>query len=692
MKFSSNAAYSFWKRFFHNNESRLLLLPEDVLVDEIFKWLSVRDIVRLRQVCRALALLTKKPAIWKRFLPYVNQIQQPLAPLPPTMAYSLSNLTGHEMETVVTRAISYDMTWKRKQIECRDTFSVFAHYHVEEMVLLPGGHFLVMSVKSFDDQYGIVIWSLEHRATRKPALLAFRHTDVKAYGLTAKYMAIDGFRSLVIAFLTKKHKDPSDRRHIPETFEMGGREDPEDPYMPIKYECTVVCVSLTVLDYLNDRRIGPMTDQFDERIKHTAISFVKAKTGSWLTLARIRTGSQLGVVSLDILDESPFVCVVKRPDKIVFQLLTSSVEDSERSILECTRYPEYLMNRHSIWNFRVLPDQNRVLVVRNIEKRPNIDMKNDHLAIELFQIPQPYETLVTEATAVRILTLRQYVNVQISDLQRTVPSKEDDSITPNLRLHRRPQPLSIFLRTETGMTHRSLWPIQKPVRGHSTETCFIYDPAHCRHIVFGDQRHGILNEEMDDSNDGMDDEDEGRRNLRRRKNYAMRFIPGARRAFVYAIPRDYRSTEPPITACWGFQYNMKDRTIYLGDQNDDDDIDLLETDVPDSPLSAASTLADDPDVPYYPGLDVPPLSMERTTMLGPVKLPENLRDKLLQGVSGVSFDEDSGRVVFATKKDNRLHVVDFARTRRRDTDDNRHNAIMDEEFGYEDSMEGVEAS
>ncbi|KAL5519386.1 hypothetical protein ACEPAH_1069 [Sanghuangporus vaninii] len=690
MKFSSNAAYSFWKRFFHNNESRLLLLPEDVLVDEIFKWLSVRDIVRLRQVCRALALLTKKPTIWKRFLPYINQIQQPLAPLPPTMAYNLSNLTGHEMETVVTRAISYDMTWKRKQIECRDTFSVFAHYHVEEMVLLPGGHFLVMSVKSFDDQYGIVIWSLEHRATRKPALLAFRHTDVKAYGLTAKYMTIDGFRSLVVAFLTKKHKDPSDRRHIPETFEMGGREDPEDPYMPIKYECTVVCVSLMVLDYLNDRRVGPMTDQFEERIKHTAMCFVKAETGSWLTLARIRTGSQLGVVSLDILDESPFVCVVKRPDKIVFQLLTSSVEDSERSILECTRYPEYLMNRHSIWNFRVLPDQNRVLVVRNIEKRPNIDMEHDYLAIELFQIPQPYETLVTEATAVRILTLRQYVNVQISDLQRTVPSKEDDSITPDLRLHRRPQPLSIFLRTETGMAHHSLWPIEKPVRGHSTKTCFIYDPAHCRHILFGDQRDGILNEEMDDSNDGMDDGDEGRR-LRRRKNYAMRFIPGARRAFVYAIPRDYRSTEPPITACWGFQYNMKDRTIYLGDQNDDDDNDLPEMDVPDSPLSATSTLPDDPDVPYYPGLDVPPVSMERITMLGPMRLPESLRAKLLQGVSGVSFDEDSGRVVFATKKDNRLHVVDFARTRPRDADDNRHNAIMDEEFGYEDSMEGVEA-
>ena len=118
------------------------------------------------------------------------------------------------MEEVVTRAISYDMTWKRKQIECRDTFSIFAHYHVEEMVLLPGGHFLVMSVKSFEEEYGIVVWSLEHRATRRPAPLAFRHTDVKAYGLTAKYMIIDGYKSLVVAFLRKRHKDTDDTRHM----------------------------------------------------------------------------------------------------------------------------------------------------------------------------------------------------------------------------------------------------------------------------------------------------------------------------------------------------------------------------------------------------------------------------------------------------------------------------------------------
>ena len=125
---------------------------------------------------------------------------------------------------------------------------------------------------------------------------------------------------------------------------MGGKEDPEDPYMPIKYECTAVCIPLFVLDYLNDRKVEPMTGEFGGRIRHVAKSFASAEQGCWMTLARIRTGTQLGVASLDVIDETPFVCVVKRPDKIVFQPLEAPSEDSGRSILHCLHYPDFLIN------------------------------------------------------------------------------------------------------------------------------------------------------------------------------------------------------------------------------------------------------------------------------------------------------------------------------------------------------------
>lgn len=165
-------------------------------------------------MCKALALLTKKPAIWKRFLPYITQIQQPLAPLPPSQTYNLFNLTGREMEMVVARAVSYDMTWKRQKIEYQSTFSAYVHQQVEEMVILPGGHFVVMSLKAPDDVYSIALWSLEHRAAQKPAPLLFRRTEVKAYGLTVKYMEVGCIKGISIAFLRKRHKENDDTRYM----------------------------------------------------------------------------------------------------------------------------------------------------------------------------------------------------------------------------------------------------------------------------------------------------------------------------------------------------------------------------------------------------------------------------------------------------------------------------------------------
>lgn len=160
-------------------------------------------------------MLSKKPAIWKRFVPYITQIQQPLAPLPPTLRYGLRNLTGLEVETIVTRALSYDMAWKDQKVIYWNTSSSFTHHEtVHEMAILPGGHYVVMSVKTFAGMHGIVIWSLQHQASRAPTPLIFRHTEHKAYGLTAKYMAVNGIKGITVAFLRKSHKSPDDTRHM----------------------------------------------------------------------------------------------------------------------------------------------------------------------------------------------------------------------------------------------------------------------------------------------------------------------------------------------------------------------------------------------------------------------------------------------------------------------------------------------
>ena len=109
--------------------------------------------------------------------------------------------------------------------------------------------------------------------------------------------------------------------------------DQEDPYQPLKYECTVLHMSMAIIDALSDRHIAPQTRQFQERLEVLR----KMKGDIWNVVGRIRTASQMGSVSLDRIDGKPYVCLLKRPNKIVFQCLN----DSARSTLECRRVFDY---------------------------------------------------------------------------------------------------------------------------------------------------------------------------------------------------------------------------------------------------------------------------------------------------------------------------------------------------------------
>lgn len=119
---------------------------------------------------------------------------------------------------------------------------------------------------------------------------------------------------------------------------MGGEAQPEDPFMPLKYECTTLHISLDSLDLLTDRRMHPNTEEFED--------VARAQKYAIMVVSRIRTGSQLGAVTLEEVDGRPYVAVVKRPDKIVIEDLSTRA----RSTLECVRNMMYLnlvrINQH----------------------------------------------------------------------------------------------------------------------------------------------------------------------------------------------------------------------------------------------------------------------------------------------------------------------------------------------------------
>ena len=131
----------------------------------------------------------------------------------------------------------------------------------------------------------------------------------------------------------------------PENAEMGGTEDTEDPWMPLKYECTTIHISLHAIEKLTDRRVRPQSPEFGKLCKEAMVD--PDGRDSILVASRIRTGAQLGVINLDVIQGHPCVSVVKRPDQIVLECL----DDGVRSILRCLPHPGWQTQVSAFLNF-----------------------------------------------------------------------------------------------------------------------------------------------------------------------------------------------------------------------------------------------------------------------------------------------------------------------------------------------------
>ena len=154
--------------------------------------------ISIRQVNKAFYLLTHEPIIWKRFL---SQLTIPLPPIRPTFRYALE-ATDFEIEQLVTRAISLEDNWRQTHPKIVRTRALLARYVVLELKLLPGGKYLVASVKDVDShRFYIVVFCLDHPNGPRP--LARFPTKAKALHLQAKYMRYQGAQVIMIAFVCR---------------------------------------------------------------------------------------------------------------------------------------------------------------------------------------------------------------------------------------------------------------------------------------------------------------------------------------------------------------------------------------------------------------------------------------------------------------------------------------------------------
>jgi hypothetical protein len=191
-------------------------LSYDILVDKLFFHLDVEDVMAMRrvrvsrfsvaqshadiylQVNRFYHTLSYHPAVWKRFL---HIMPMPLPPLPPTAKHDITNLTGLEAETVISRAISLEDNWHCEQPKSFSARSFTPLGHVENMVLAPGGHYLVTS-ECLDLHRFIVLYTTDHpKAPAMPlARIATAHQAEKVY---VKYMPFRGVQGIMVSFLQR---------------------------------------------------------------------------------------------------------------------------------------------------------------------------------------------------------------------------------------------------------------------------------------------------------------------------------------------------------------------------------------------------------------------------------------------------------------------------------------------------------
>lgn len=452
---SSSALASFLPNFLISPFKRTSVcyiqrLSFDILLDHIFIYLDVEDIMCIRRVDRTFYLLTNEPIIWKRFL---ERMKTPIPPLRPTFRYSLQ-ATDFEAEQLVSRAISLEDNWRQDEPRVKVRRTMDAHHRVLDMSLLPGGKFLIASVRDLaSHRYYITLFSLDHpKGNRAVARVP---TISKAYDLQAKYMKYNGTHGIMVAYTRRTFKRGEQCDIDPSAYHD---TDAVDPPFPFLYESLCLHVSLDALEELVDPRIRPGSAAF--------FNIAVNRPPPFLQVSSFESDTRITSLTLFELDDKAHVAFVQQPRRIVFIDLASGV----LSPMLIDNYENFPEDAHQIRTIRVLPAQKDVVLIRTVvsEETPEHPL-TEHLA-EMFHIPITPGTATVKPFERWPVDSRVYDSFHLSD-----PVTYSIGIDhPNLQpASGAPPPISLFCRTvgPVGIVHYLIWPkieeeVGKPPRYH----------------------------------------------------------------------------------------------------------------------------------------------------------------------------------------------------------------------------------
>ncbi|KAI0301476.1 hypothetical protein BC826DRAFT_966413 [Russula brevipes] len=429
----------------------LLSLPNDTLVDLILDHLCVRDIV-----CRRLYELTHQPMVWKRIL---RTLHLPLPPLPPTVPYSFHALSSLEAERLVIRALAAEANWRSTIPQAYKTrmFCVFAD--VMSIKIVPGGKYVVASIREGANRYALMLLMMEHRVkTAYP--VAKISICSKAYKLDAKYMCYETEMGIMISYVRREPKRSSDRKAGVDVSDYSEDHVIDFP-VPVRYELNVIHCPLSSLHVAEDPRFPPGSSAYTARIDTRLPPFHRVTV--------IRSNTTFDFTDIDVLDGTPYVIAVQAR-LILFKNLVSRNVHRIRVVgapfgseEEVPDLPDELLT-YDIRAVRIIAPQRELLVVRTDRKDATMP-----LALELYKIPHDSEpSQVPDAPQVAyprsvrtIPTASTVLHVAIS----AVPSFTDgEDAAAALTAHAEPPPISIFvvMRDPWFTKQFRMWPERIP--------------------------------------------------------------------------------------------------------------------------------------------------------------------------------------------------------------------------------------
>ena len=145
--------------------------------------------------------------VWKRIL---RTFHLPLPPLPPTTRYSFPSLSSLETERLIIRALAAEANWRSSMPKAYKAWRFCAYADVMSMKIVPGGKYIVASVREGTNRYALILFMMEHRVkTAYP--VAKMTTPSKAYKLEAKYMRYGTEMGIMISYVRREPKRASDR-------------------------------------------------------------------------------------------------------------------------------------------------------------------------------------------------------------------------------------------------------------------------------------------------------------------------------------------------------------------------------------------------------------------------------------------------------------------------------------------------